>query len=129
MPIDPKEAGQYYSGGGGKYLTMSKHLQPGETWQIHVTDLYKDDKCKYPILGTDYRYVLKFTHDGELFQFGINSRDGVRQALKACYPQGLDKPLEPCQATLHRRPDHSTKQANYEIRRAGEAVKESVTPL
>ena len=121
MAIDPTEAQEYYQG-SGTFTSVRKLLKPGEKVTTQLLGLEKNFKTKFPLKGKDYSYRLSFEIDGQAYLMDINSRDLIGQALRALYPNGLDKGIEPCQAIFTRRVERRTTQSELQIERVEETL-------
>ena len=126
MPIDPGEAKEFY-GQDGKFLSI-RELKPGQSMAVKLFDIFKNFKTKYPCKGKDYNYRLVLVDDqGSKRLLDLNGRDSIRQAVNALYPEGPEGPLVPCHATLGRRTERKTTQAELTIER-GEPL-ETTLPI
>ena len=119
MPLNhPDEASAYFNRTSGRFFNLSKDLQPGQSWLIDLVDVTENTKTKYPIAGKTFCYRLTFLDpQGETRIMDVNGSDAIAQVFRALYPNGHAGGLQPGLATLTRRAERSTKQANFSLTR------------
>jgi len=125
MPVTQTELsdlGMGSGGGGGSnmFFRLNQELKPGDSIRVKLFDINKNTRTKFPLKDKNYCYQVKFDQDGRTRLYDLNSFDAVRQALKVLYPNGTDKAMSPCYATITRRLQRPKKKSEVQIERVGD---------
>ena len=125
-PVESEEIEGYYSR-GGDFTSPKKLLTPGETKRVKLLDLSKQHQTKYPIKDKDYCYRLSLqTEAGATLKMDMNGGNLISQVMRALYPDGPTKPMQPGWATITRRTERTTKQSELVVvREANQPVNDS----
>ena len=116
MTVEPDTAQEFMGGGTGRFFSPKRELKAGDAIVVKLLDVSENKNTKYPIKEKDFCYRVAFTDPtGEARIWDISGKDTIRQIFRCLYPNGLDKGVVACKATIRKRLERTTKQGDLEI--------------